>query len=168
MNLAAVLAEVYGDRAQIADPGGVCIRIDDQREGDVYPGFCQIYVATHASEGASVLLELSAAPFNEDVRKVVECYGGRISQGPLGAAISLSIGPQSAHCVQDLAKAIGRVIRRGQRYPDPNWKWMCPRTAKSLDQLAKHLVSVHRSTARKREETPNRRQTARPVKGYVY
>jgi hypothetical protein len=46
-----------------------------------------------------------------------------------------------------LARAIRRVIGRGQRYPDPNWKWICPRTANSLERFARLLARANRQPA---------------------
>jgi hypothetical protein len=112
------------------------VRIDDRRESDVYPGFCEINVSAQASDGSYLLLELAPAPYNAEIRELVEQHGGQVTQAPGGATIRLAVSRGDTRIVRELARAVRRVIRRGQRYPDPNWKWICPRTADSLERFA--------------------------------
>lgn len=115
---------------------GASVRIDDRQERDVYPGFCEIQVSAQGPGGSSVLLQLSPAPYNGEVCEVVERLGGQVTQDSLGATIRLTLRQGDARPVRDLARGIRRMTRRGQRYPDPNWKWICPRIADSLERLA--------------------------------
>jgi hypothetical protein len=121
---------------------GVCVRIDDRQKTDVYPGFCGISVTSQASDGSSVLLELWSAPHNAEVCEVVGRHGGVLAPDPFGASIRLTLGCGDAPRVRDLARAIHRVIRRGQQYPNPHWKWICPRTAESLERFAAILARI--------------------------
>lgn len=126
-----------------ADPGA-SFRIDDCQERDFYPGFCEIHVTVQEPECSSALLELSPAPHNVEVCEVVERHGGQVIQGQFGTTIRLTLGRGDAHWVRDLARAIRWVTRRGQRYSDPNWKWICLRTADSLERFADALSHAGR------------------------
>lgn len=148
MSFADRILEALGQRGQGAVAGaGTSVRIDDRQEMDVYPGFCEIHVTAQAADGSSVLLELSPAPYNPEVCEFVEELGGRVTQGSGGATIRLPLSHGEAGPIRDLARVIRRVTRRGQRYPDPNWKWICPRTAASLEKLAGVLSRIRRSPA---------------------
>lgn len=142
-------------RGTTTDPGP-SFRIDDRQERDVYPGFCEIHITVQDPEGSSALLELSPAPHNLEVCEVVERHGGRVTQGPLGVTIRLTLSHGAAGCVRELARAIRRVTRRGQRYPDPNWKWICPRTADSLARFADALTHAGRRGKRNGTESGRR------------
>jgi hypothetical protein len=145
-------------RGNVASPR-TSVRIDDRQESDVYPGFCEIHVSVQDPDGSSVLLELSPAPHNAEVCEVVERHGGQVTHAPLGVSVRLSVGPKDARRVRDLARAIRRVIGRGQRYPDPNWKWLCPRTANSLERFARLLARANHQPANQpanREPGPTR------------
>lgn len=148
MNLATFLLAAYGTRVHRTSFGdGLSIRIDDQSQGDVHLGFCQIHLSAQRSDDTSVLLELSPAPHDAEVEEMVNRHGGHITHGSIGATIQLPLGPRDARRVRDLARAIRRVTRRGQRYPDPNWKWICPRTADSLERFAELLARARRQPA---------------------
>jgi hypothetical protein len=143
MSFAKLVLDACGRSGRGMPTGpGASTRIDDRRESDGYPGFCEIHVSAPAPDGSSVLLELSPAPHNAEVCELVERHGGQIRQGSLGATIQLSLTFRDARHVRDLARAIRRVTRRGQRYPDPNWKWICPRTADSLERFARLLAQA--------------------------
>jgi hypothetical protein len=145
MSFAEMLLDAYSpSRGGTRSAPGTSVRIDDRQERDVSPGFCQIHVTVLDPDGARVLLELSPVPHNAEVGEVVEEHGGQVTHGPLGATIRLPLGPKDVRRVRDLARAIRRVTRRGQRYPDPNWKWICPRTADSLERFANVLSRAHR------------------------
>lgn len=146
MSFADSIVEAYRHPGQGPAAGaGTSVRIDDRQERDVYPGFCEIHVTAQAADGSSVLLELSPAPYNPEVCGFVEGLGGQVTQGSFGATIRLRLSHGDARPIRDLARVIRRVTGRGQRYPDPNWKWICPRTAASLERLAGVLSRLRRS-----------------------
>src|SRR5262249_3516472 len=146
MNLTAYLLDAYATTEGNKKAGdGLCVRLDDQSASDGHRGFCQIHVTAESSASSTVLLELSPVRHNEEVIEVVLRHGGKVAHDSLGLTIRMPLGPKDARLVRDLARAIRRVVRRGQRYSDSNWKWMCPRTASSLDRFAKHLAAFHQA-----------------------
>jgi len=68
--------------------------------------------------------EVKASHHNQSNREVIPGLPLKSSQGT---------------AITRLAKAIGRIVGRGRSYDDPNLKWICPRAAASLEQLAEHL-----------------------------
>lgn len=146
MNLTSFLFDVYGSRGRKTDAnGGACVQIDDQNQIDIQSGFCQIHVTVQSRESSTALLELSPAPHNGEVSELLHEHGGQLVHGSTGATIRLSVGPRDARRVRDLARAIRRITRRGETYADRNWKWICRRTADSLEQFARVLADAKRS-----------------------
>jgi hypothetical protein len=126
------------------------ISIDDRHAGDVYPAFCQIIVTVPDTADALFLLELHHPPRNTEVDDLVKVKGGRIWQGAAGlslvpVSLSIHVRPKDAPFLRKLARAVHRVTGRGRSYTDPNWKWLAPRTAASLERLAQHLDEFRRS-----------------------
>jgi hypothetical protein len=118
------------------------VKIDDRQRGDVYPGFCGMQVTDGDDDGSSVCLEMSPAPYDEQVCKLVNRHGGKFTEDRFGATIRIPIRRKDSRLVCKLAKAVRRVTGRGKRYLDSNWKWVCPRTAASLERFADVLETV--------------------------
>lgn len=157
MSFASELFDPCGTRSPASTATmGASFRIDDRQERDVYPGFCEIRVTVQDPEGSSALLELSPAPHSAEVGEVVERHGGQVTHEQFGTTIRLTLVRGDAHRVRDLARAIRRVTRRGQRYSDPNWKWICPRTADSLERFADALSHAGRRGERNGTESGRR------------
>ena len=126
------------------------ISIDDRHAGDVYPAFCQIIVTVPDDGDDLFLLEFLHPPHNEEVEELITDKGGRVGQltaGPCGPPVTLRIHvrPKDTPFLRQLARAVRRVTGRGRSYADPNWKWLAPRTAASLERLARHLDEFRRS-----------------------
>jgi hypothetical protein len=126
------------------------IGIDDRDAGDVYPAFCQIIVTVPDTADALFFLELHHPPYNAEVEMLIEAKGGRIWQGAAGPSSApvlcrIPVLPKDAPFLRKLARAVRRVTGRGRSYVDPNWKWLAPRTAASLERLAQHLDEFKRS-----------------------
>jgi hypothetical protein len=126
------------------------ISIDDRDAGDVYPAFCQIIVTVPDTADGLFSLELLHPPHDAEVEELITDKGGRAGQlaaGPCGPPVSfhIHIRPKDAPFLRQLARAVRRVIGRGRSYADPNWKWLVPRTAASLERLAQHLDEFRRS-----------------------
>lgn len=118
------------------------LRIDDRKQEDVYPGFCDIRVTVSDAGGESFTLELQQPPLNEEVREFVEAHGGQIQETPAVTAITILLNVASApRIINGLAKVIRRITRRGERYTDRNLKWICPRTADALERFASALAT---------------------------
>lgn len=136
--------------------GHLTARIDDQTPADRCRGFCQITLTVAPDE--SFTLELRDPPLNEHVRQVLDNIQAIVEANPvtivtLHFATTIMAGARAARVhaskVRFLAATIKTVTGRGQLYPDPNWKWMVPRTAKSLTQLAKVLTRAARTSGTK-------------------
>jgi hypothetical protein len=117
------------------------LKIDDENTGDVHLGFCQIHATFADPEAANFTLELYNAPHDATVQELIAAHGGQFKADDQGATIVVPLNAKNAALIRQLAKAIRRVVGRGRRYPVPNWKWICPRTAASLERLADHLAA---------------------------
>jgi hypothetical protein len=130
-------------------PGGCTARIDDRGPDDYFWAFCEITVTVHPDE--TMTLTLSFPPLNDVVRTVVDDYSGRVTSQPTPAIVlDLPAADDAAAAVRDLAAAIKGVTRRGQRYPEKNWKWIAPRTANALKHFAGVLAAAARPRTRQR------------------
>jgi len=119
------------------------VRVDD-RERDVAHEFCNIALVV-GEDSTHFTLNLYPAPISAGLYENVESLGGTISVFQLGSSIELELSIKEVTKIRELAKEIRRVVKRGQRYPNPNWKWICRRTANSLDRLASNLVEFRRA-----------------------
>jgi hypothetical protein len=116
------------------------IQIDDKGPHDVYPHFCTISARVPDRTGETLVLTLQNCPCNDQVMSLVEKRGGTIIPSEHGPTIKLPITGNLISTVAGLSHAISRMTMRRRKYPDPNWKWICPRTARSLDRLVEVLA----------------------------
>ena len=112
------------------------IQIDDKGPHDVYPHFCTISARVPDRIGETLILTLQNCPCNSELMALVEKRGGTVTPSEHGPTIRLSIAVNHVGTVASLSHAISKMTKRRRRYSDPNWKWICPRTANSLDRLA--------------------------------
>jgi hypothetical protein len=61
------------------------------------------------------------------------------------ASITMSFSLSQVGIVRGLAKKIDSITGRGRHYPVRNWKWICPRTANSLNRFADYVMAFRRS-----------------------
>ena len=120
------------------------ISLDDYNSKDCYQGFCHINAWRHAQPD-TIKLVMHNAPYDPTVLELVEQHHGTIQAGPEGKIITLPLTAKDAPLVRKLAKVIRKITGRGRSYSDRNLKWICPRTAASLERLAKHLLAFSRS-----------------------
>jgi hypothetical protein len=147
-NLSSHLLDAYvSSRGQKAHKTaqGLSLKIDDQGKGDTYGSFCQIHAVLPGTNADTFVLELHNAPYDDSVRELIEAQGGQFRVSPVGAIITITLCKKDAPFMRKLAKAVRRIIGRGHRYDEANWKWLCPRTATSLEQLADHLAAFRRA-----------------------
>lgn len=148
MTLTNALQRAYADRCR-QDPrsGEWSFAVDDRRPDDVYPGFCTITAAVRP--GGGLTLTLAHPPLNDEVRVAVDDHRGRVQTHPITAVVlDLPAAGSAAAAVRDLAAAIKGVTRKGQRYPEKNWKWIVPRTVGALDRFARLLTRHYRTRER--------------------
>ena len=117
------------------------IRVDDRGPRDVSPSFCSITVSVPDRLAQDLILKLHNAPACPEALGLVEGLGGSVLASRTGTAISLPLKSSQGPAIGRLARAIGGLVGRGRRYDDPDLKWICPRTAASLERLVEHLKS---------------------------
>lgn len=141
-----ILAKAYPNQARNLSGGPIHIRIDDRDGDDIYPGFCDIHLKMPAPEAEVFQLIMDNVPFNDEVKSVATTLGGAWNSTRTGERLVLELSVAEAEEeIIWLAQAIRNVVAKGNRYQDPNWKWIAPRTAKSLKRLAS-IVSRLRPT----------------------
>jgi hypothetical protein len=121
------------------------IDVDDKGPTDRYGGFCTVKVVLSQCDGGEFRVELLHAPCDSRVEGLVEELGGEWEETPLGRMLTLNLSVTRVSDIRTLAKAIRQVVGRGRRYDDRNWKWICPRTAASLDRFADTIMDYRRS-----------------------
>jgi hypothetical protein len=150
MTLGQTIRNTYPHESRL-DPISGCgtCRLDDRGPHDYFDGFCEITVTIRPDE--ALTLTLRHPPLNDGVRTVVDDHNGRIHSLLVPTIVlNLPATDAAAVAVRDLAVAIKGVTRRGQRYPEKNWKWLAPRTAASLAQFARLLTRHHRPSKKSR------------------
>jgi hypothetical protein len=135
------------DQATTPEP----VRIDDQDEQDIYPGFCTLCVTVPDVSTDRFQLTLHRVPYNEDFTMLAEDLGGKWQEISTGRTLTISMDVKSSPTLRELAKAIRSVTGRGQRYDDSNWKWITRRTADSLERFAHQLRTFRRDARNMRK-----------------
>lgn len=133
------LAKAYPKQARHLTDGSVLIRIDDRDADDTYPGFCDIHLKISDHDTAAFMLVLDNVPFDDDVKSVAEELEGTWQSTRTGERLTLNLTPSQKSDLKQLAAAIRKVVGRGKSYFDKNWKWIAPRTATSVEALARVL-----------------------------
>jgi hypothetical protein len=114
----------------------VSIKIDDRDGQDVLSSFCTMTVRVPDSSEDTLILYIQHIPLTGESRSLIEDEGGNIRALPDGYAAELTLSVKRVTFIRKLARAIGQTTGRGKRYANPNWKWICPRTAASLERFA--------------------------------
>jgi hypothetical protein len=117
------------------------IKIDDRDGQDVVASFCTMTVRVPDSSEDTLILSIQDIPLTAESRSLIEDEGGKVREFAGGYAAELKLKVKSVTFIRKLARAIGQTIGRGKRYHNPNWKWICPRTAASLERFATVLKS---------------------------
>lgn len=125
---------------------GEPICISDSRERDKVHYCSRLTVTTSADNEGRYRLLITNSPMTHDLRDALRERGGlvqwNLDTDRADASITLSI--KDVGYLRQLAKAYRRTVGPGARYRDCNWKWICPRTADSLDQFAACLMEFRR------------------------
>ena len=115
------------------------------RHGRHLPGVLSDTATFSNPEADTFVLELHNAPYDDALRKLIEDEEGQFRVNAVGAIITITLCKKDAPFLRKLAKAVRRIIGRGHRYDNANWRWLCPRTAASLERLAGHLADFRRA-----------------------
>jgi hypothetical protein len=133
----------FADARRSNRAGDVCIGIDDRGGQDVVSSFCTMTVRVPDSSGDSLILSIQHIPLTERSRSLIEDQGGNIREFPDGYRAEITLSVTSVTFIRKLARAIRQTTGRGKRYDHPNWKWICPRTAASLERFATVLKTYN-------------------------
>ncbi len=139
----AMLAEYgsFSDR-RIKDPKiGSHFTVDDRVESDIgadkkpYSYFCMMSANVVSADEVRLSM-YGNIPMGPPVA-AWSCESGiEISKSELTLAVTRA----NANLLLTLAKAFRAIVRRGApRYDTPNYKYVCPRTADSLERLERTL-----------------------------
>ena len=120
------------------------IRIDDRRSTDVSPDFCSLSISIHETPAPHFSLYLKNPPLDDDMRELICDKDGNITGVRPELRVEILLLATEVGFLRDLAKAFRRIVGRGQTYPNANWKWVCRRTANSLDRLADRLTEYRK------------------------
>lgn len=143
MQLPEFLCQKYGRKVPLKPNEKVSIAVDDRDKDDVYQGFCSICIDAESPVTDMLQLQLDYPPVDEDVQVTVNEAEGTWKMD--GVHLTLPITYKSAPMLRKLAKTIRRVVGRGKKYSERNWKWIAPRTANSLERLAGYLAEYRRA-----------------------
>lgn len=124
-------------------PGGIgegrfpTYRIDDQGPDDHYGGFWRMHLSLSGPEQFS--LSLVYLPLVDEIIELLESRGAEFKDYRGINTAKVMLTTKDVAFIRKLAKAVRRLVGRGQRYSDRNWKWQCPRAANSLEEFADRL-----------------------------
>ena len=117
---------------------GEPIKVDNQNKDDADYLFCKMTVTVSQYDPGMFELKLINAPLDDKLRRTIYEGEAKVNYDErlLRADIFITATIKDAEYLWDLAAAYRSRIARGAKYPDPNWRWVCRRTADSLDRLA--------------------------------
>lgn len=119
-------------------------KVDDQSNKDAHDWFCGIFVRVIAKDRFELSLS-NNAPINSTIKSLVHSKGGKVSTFDKRSHIEVELSVTDIEFISDLSKLIAGLVSTGKRYKNRNWKWLCPRTAASLDRLATVLSEYNNS-----------------------
>lgn len=115
------------------------LRIDDRDSDDSCYSFCEVTLKVDDLESDQFQLVLHNVPWDEQVKEAASELSPSWATFRSGTRLIVTVSTAQVSKLLRLAKAIRQVVGRGKSYPDRNWKWIAPRTAKSLEQLARAI-----------------------------
>jgi hypothetical protein len=119
------------------------IELDDQRPSD-RPDLCCGMLA-YLDKEDTFRLSLRNCPLDQGLALLIQSTGGMISWAATRADVEINLSANAWPFVRNLAEKIEQLVAPGRSYADPNWKWVCPRTAYSLQFFASRLEAYSRS-----------------------
>lgn len=124
-------------------PGWVSdrIKVDDQDDRDADCHFCKISIAVSETIEEQFQLNLTNTPMTDDLRRLITGHGGEVHGGRLETNASVPLTVEETAYIRELAEEYRNTVGPDASYWNPNWKWVCRRTAKSLDRLANELTT---------------------------
>lgn len=122
------------------------LRVDDQNDGDVARMFCTLRITVSTTTPNEFQLDIRNSPNATEVLQLIEDHDGEVTTNDkiLRAEAKLTLATNNVTYLRQLARAYRRTTGRGTHYLDANWKWVCKRTAKSLDRLADTITEFRK------------------------
>ena len=128
----------FGDRRVKDITRDLPFKIDDQSENDSQQQFCAIFVRVTGSD-RFVLSLSNNAPINPDIATLVESQGGEARTIARYSHIEVELSVGDVGFIRELSSMIRGLVGAGRHHENRDWKWLCPRTADSLDNFANLL-----------------------------
>ncbi len=143
-SLSAYLIERYSAHSTNRPGASNRIRLDDPgiQHGKVQ--FFSVVLELPSPPAGKLRLTLDNLPWDDDVESAAADLYGEWSETFRGRTLTVSFHDRSHPKLRRLAQAIKRVVGRGKRYSDPNWKWMAPAIATTLVELTDHVRDYRR------------------------
>ncbi|CAH8182200.1 hypothetical protein [Vibrio aestuarianus] len=114
--------------------------VDDRTTGDVgankklLSNFCSIFATVKSATEVEVRLS-GNVPTGTSVEEWLSKNGHHLETQNT-TRLTFSVTPNNFNKIQYLASSIREIVRRGApRYDEPSYKYICPRTADSLERL---------------------------------
>ena len=145
--LAGFLRESYPDSRgewPTSASGLSPIRIDDRRSTDVSSDFCHLSVLSQETPAPQFTLYLKDPPLDDEIIELICDKDGTITGVCPDLHVEIPLLTKEVGFLRELARAFRRIVGRGRTYPNANWKWVCRRTANSLDRLADRLTEYRK------------------------
>ncbi len=125
---------------------GTTFIADDRGRGDygadrnLFLWFCSIFIDVKSE--SYVLVRLSGGvPWSSAIAQWAKSNNLEHRERPQ-TYIHIPISKGEEHKLNELASLLDAIVAPGERYEVAAYKYVCPRTAKSLRRLAKTLTSV--------------------------
>jgi hypothetical protein len=119
-------------------------KIDDQSSLDVHDQFCGIFLRVIADDRIELSLS-NNAPFSRPIKSLLKSKGAEVRTIKNRSHVKVELSVSDIQFIRDLSKQVAALVAPGKEYKDRNWKWLCPRTADSLDRLANALSKYHQN-----------------------
>ena len=111
------------------------IRVDDRDGDDGCYSFCEVTLKVDDLDSEQFQLVLHNVPWDEQVKEAASELSPIWATFRSGTRLIVTVSTLQLRKLFVLSKAIRHVVGRGKSYQDPNWKWIAPRTAESLERL---------------------------------
>lgn len=123
--------------------------VDDRSPRDfgargLYSYFCSVFADVLADDRVQVVLS-GNVPASQGVDDWAAKYQARKNDG-ISSSLSFIVERGNESTLNELAECIDGIVAPGKRYDTSNYKYVCPRTAKSLRRLA-NVLSDYWSTS---------------------
>ena len=142
------LYERYGSFAdrRIKDPSKSNRFIADTRaengiasDGSLYGWFCGIILLVDNDKQVELVFT-GNIPSSVEVDRQFQQLHAESNGKDYNRTVTVSVGEAELPTLLALADAIEGIVKPGRRYDTPNYKYMCPRTAYSIREVARHLT----------------------------